>query len=165
MSLLCRRHHLPVSWRTLPSLALSPVTLPCTLTMATPSTMRWIFRLALPYPNWLTTHKQAAPSPSTPLPPPSTRVAACLHLRAQVAVIIVQFHWLAMTIASAGRLPPTATATAAPCSPFLLLLLLLLPGIWRYVLRRRLAVIITASRFNASRLRSFLLLSFFLRCR
>lgn len=58
---------------------LPPATLPCTLTMATPpSGYALNFWLALPYPNWLTTHKQTVPSPLRPL----LLLSASLHVAA-----------------------------------------------------------------------------------
>lgn len=101
MSLLCRRHHLHVY----PPAFLLALSLFCHSALHfdngnAPSGYALNFWLALPYPNWLTTHKQTSPSPRSHAHLSlSASSCCCLHLRAQVAVIIVQFHWLAMTIA------------------------------------------------------------------
>lgn len=99
MSLLCRRHHLPV-YPPASSLSLSCHSALHFDNGNAPSGYALNFWLALPYPNWLTTHKQTSPSPRSHAHLSlSASSCCCLHLRAQVAVIIVQFHWLAMTIA------------------------------------------------------------------
>lgn len=64
MSLLCRRHHLPVY----PPVSLLALSLSCHSALHfdngnAPSGYALNFWLALPYPNWLTTHKQTSPSP------------------------------------------------------------------------------------------------------
>lgn len=61
MSLLCRRHHLPVYPHRLPAHSALHFD-----NGYAPSGYALNFWLALPYPNWLTTHKQTASSPTSP---------------------------------------------------------------------------------------------------
>lgn len=129
MSLLCRRHHLPVSWCRTPP----PATLPCTLTMATPSAKRWKFWLALPYPNWLNTHKQTAPVPfllSSSTPPrvlPTLEGSSCCDYGAiSLAGNDNSFSGLKNAAAPPTFNPAPALSACSSCL-LLVLLLLLLP--------------------------------------